>query len=96
MATRKRCQCASSDETELYRRLDEILKENKGKTGSLIPVLQMTQGLFGYLPEKALKQISLSLDIPFSEVAGVVSFLCSDKASYITGQVIAVNGGVYR
>jgi 3-oxoacyl-[acyl-carrier protein] reductase len=29
------------------------------------------------------------------EVAGVVSFLCSDRASYITGQVIAVNGGVY-
>ncbi|MCJ7833352.1 MAG: 3-oxoacyl-ACP reductase FabG [Deltaproteobacteria bacterium] len=30
------------------------------------------------------------------EVAGVVSFLCSDKASYITGQVISVNGGAYR
>lgn len=29
------------------------------------------------------------------EVAGVVSFLCSEKASYITGQVISVNGGVY-
>ncbi|EFI33482.1 short-chain dehydrogenase/reductase SDR [Desulfonatronospira thiodismutans ASO3-1] len=29
------------------------------------------------------------------EVAGAVSFLCSDKASYITGQVIAVNGGIY-
>ncbi len=29
------------------------------------------------------------------EVAEVVSFLVSDKASYITGQVIAVNGGVY-
>jgi 3-oxoacyl-[acyl-carrier protein] reductase len=29
------------------------------------------------------------------EVAGVVSFLCSQDASYITGQVIAVNGGIY-
>lgn len=29
------------------------------------------------------------------EVAGAVSFLCSDRASYITGQVISVNGGVY-
>jgi 3-oxoacyl-[acyl-carrier protein] reductase len=30
------------------------------------------------------------------EVAGVVSFLCSEKASYITGQIISVNGGAYR
>lgn len=30
------------------------------------------------------------------EVAYVVSFLCSEKASYITGQVINVNGGAYR
>lgn len=29
------------------------------------------------------------------EVARVVRFLCSDDASYITGQVISVNGGMY-
>jgi len=29
------------------------------------------------------------------EVARVVRFLCSEDASYITGQVISVNGGMY-
>lgn len=29
------------------------------------------------------------------EVAKVVRFLCSDDSSYVTGQVLAVNGGVY-
>jgi 3-oxoacyl-[acyl-carrier protein] reductase len=29
------------------------------------------------------------------EVAEAVGFLASDKASYITGNVISINGGIY-
>ena len=46
--------------------------------------------------EKILLMIPLNRFGTPMEVAGVVSFLCSEKASYITGQVISVNGGVYR
>ena len=29
------------------------------------------------------------------EVAELVAFLCSDAASYITGEVISINGGLF-
>ncbi len=45
--------------------------------------------------DKITKQIPLGRIGTVEEVAGVVSFLCSDAASYITGQTISVNGGIY-
>ena len=45
--------------------------------------------------EKILQRIPLRRMGDPQEVAEVVSFLASFKASYITGQVIAVNGGIY-
>jgi NADH:ubiquinone oxidoreductase subunit E len=71
----KKDTCACDDsETARLARLDEILAAYRDKPGALIPVLQLAQGLFGYLPETALKRISIALDKPYSEVAGVVSF----------------------
>jgi NADH:ubiquinone oxidoreductase subunit E len=71
--------CACQDaplatEEELLARLDEVIAEYKDKQGSLIPVLQIAQGIFGYLPEVAIKRIALGLDQSYSEVAGVVGF----------------------
>lgn len=41
------------------------------------------------------KEIPLGrIGIP-EDIAGVISFLASDDAGYITGQDIAVNGGMY-
>lgn len=59
---------------ELLTRLDGFLEEYRDKPGALIPVLQIAQGLFGYLPEAVLKRISIGLDKSYSEVSGVVSF----------------------
>jgi NADH:ubiquinone oxidoreductase subunit E len=75
MSDVKCCNCQETvSEEEILQRLDEILDEYKGVAGALIPVLQTAQRLFGYLPETALKKISLKLNKSYSEVAGVVSF----------------------
>jgi len=69
------CTCgAEAAEAELLARLDGVLEEYRGRPGGLIPVLQITQGIFGYLPDPVLKRIALALNKPFSEVAGVVGF----------------------
>jgi len=69
------CACAQEpSEEELLARLDDVLESYRSVPGALIPVLQIAQGMFGYLPETALKRISLALGKPYSEVAGVVGF----------------------
>jgi 3-oxoacyl-[acyl-carrier protein] reductase len=44
--------------------------------------------------EEALKIIPVQRMGTPAEVAGVVNFLMSDEAAYITRQVICVNGGM--
>jgi NADH:ubiquinone oxidoreductase subunit E len=66
--------CQEATEEELLAQLDDVLQEYKSVPGALIPVLQIAQAMFGYLPEAALKKISTALAKPFSEVAGVVGF----------------------
>ncbi len=89
-------------EEELLERLDAVITEYKDKPGALIPVLQLAQGIFGYLPEVALKHIARQLGKPYSEVAGVVGFysffttvprgkhlirICLGTACYVRGGV---------
>ncbi len=69
------CGCSAPvEEAELMDRLDEVLAEYRDRPGALIPVLQIAQGIFGFLPEKALKRIALATAKSYSEVAGVVGF----------------------
>lgn len=55
----------------------------------------MTMGLSDKTKSYFLSQIPLQRFGTPRDVAEVVRFLVSDKASYITGQVIHVNGGMY-
>lgn len=65
------CCCGGNKESQ---ELQAILAKYQGKKGSLIPVLQEAQDLYGYLPESAIRHIARELNIPTSEVYGVVTF----------------------
>ena len=45
--------------------------------------------------EELIKEIPLGRFGKPDEVAHLASFLCSEEASYITGQIIHINGGLY-
>ncbi|MGA8762275.1 MAG: 3-oxoacyl-[acyl-carrier-protein] reductase [Candidatus Sulfotelmatobacter sp.] len=54
----------------------------------------MTAGLGDDLKQTAIKQIPLGRVGSVDDIAGAVAFLVSDEASYITGHVLNVNGGM--
>ena len=55
---------------------------------------KMTDALSDEVRQKMLEAIPLSSFGTPEDVANAVAFLASDQASYITGQVISVNGGM--
>ncbi|MDR1041530.1 MAG: NADH-quinone oxidoreductase subunit NuoE [Deltaproteobacteria bacterium] len=56
-------------------KLDPVFKKYEDMAkGSLIPVLQAAQDTYGYLPLKVLDAIAMKLQIPISQIYGVVTF----------------------
>jgi len=55
----------------------------------------MTDAMEDEQRDSLLKQIALNRLGKVNEIAGVVSFLASSDAAYITGETINVNGGMY-
>ena len=54
----------------------------------------MTSGLDERIKEVALSQVPLKRFGSVHDIAEMASFLCSEKASYVTGQVFTVDGGM--
>ena len=56
-------------------KLDPIFDAYKHvERGALIPVLQAAQEAYGYLPAPVLEEIAVRLNVPISQIYGVVTF----------------------
>jgi len=57
-----------------WEKIDQVIYKFKNKQGVLIPVLKEVQDICGYLPKKVQHRIAQGLQLPASQVYGVVSF----------------------
>jgi len=57
-----------------WSQVDEVIQSWTGKPGALIPTLEGVQQITGYLPEDVQRRVARGLDIPLSQVYGVVTF----------------------
>lgn len=58
----------------MERAFQALLEEWRGVKGNVIPLLQKTQDIYGYLPEEAMRQIAGATGMSPSEIYGVATF----------------------
>jgi NADH-quinone oxidoreductase subunit E len=68
-------------------RIDGLLKKYASKKGSMIPILQGTQEVFGYIPKAAIEKISEVTGLSKSDIFGVITFY-SQFRMYPVGKLI--------
>jgi len=94
------------DIPENFAKLQQVIDEYKGKSGSLIPIMQKAQDIFGYLPMKVQQYIADGLNIPLQNIYGISTFyaqftlepkgehsigLCMGTACYVRGAQLVLD-----
>ena len=73
--------------------MDPLLEKYKGKKGNLIPLLQATQDLFGYIPEEAFYKLSKDGGHELSTMYGVATFYAQFRLAPVGKYVVKVCHG---
>ncbi len=76
MLNRRETNKTTDDEfaPEQWGQIDRVIEKYQGKPGVLIPVLEEIQEIVGFLPESLQRHVAFGLDVPLSQVYGVVTF----------------------
>jgi len=95
------------DHVQKLNQIAEVIAKYEAKPSNLIMILHASQGIYGYLPYVVQKFIADKMDIPLSEVSGVVSFysffstepkgkhtilVCMGTACYVRGGKKLIDG----
>jgi len=73
--------------------LSELIVKYKSKKGSLIPLLQGAQEIFGYIPEEAFHKISEEAGHSLSTMYGVATFYAQFRLHPVGKHIIKVCHG---
>jgi len=86
-------QIDASVATSVEEGVDSVLASFKGEKSELIPILQRTQLLFGFLPARAISRISRYTGVPESTIFGVATFYAQFKFTPVGRNLIKVCRG---
>lgn len=73
--------------------LDDLLSKLTGKPGNMIPLLQGTQELYGYLPRRALLKVSRVAGLPLNHMYGVATFYSQFRLQPVGKHIVKVCHG---
>jgi len=74
-------------------KLNDIIDKYSDKKGTLIPILQKTQDIYGYLPEEAMNKIAEKLNLTPAEVFGVATFYTQFRLTPVGKYIIKICHG---
>jgi NADH-quinone oxidoreductase subunit E len=73
--------------------IDDLIKKYKDKKGNMIPLLQGTQTLYGYIPALAFEKLAREAGLELSDMYGVATFYAQFRLNPVGKHVIKVCHG---
>lgn len=73
--------------------IDTLIDKYKSKKGNLIPLLQGTQNVYGYIPHEAFQKLSTETGLELTEMYGVATFYSQFRLNPVGKHIVKVCHG---